>query len=58
LISSGRPVLIAIAGGSGSGKTTIAHAIFDRVGRSRIEWISHDSQEFPVEAAPLGSIAR
>jgi uridine kinase len=43
LISSGRPVLIAIAGGSGSGKTTIAHAIFDRVGRSRIEWISHDS---------------
>lgn len=43
LTSAGRPVLIAIAGGSGSGKTTIAHAIFDRVGRSRIEWISHDS---------------
>lgn len=38
-----RPVLIGIAGGTGSGKTTIAQTIFDRVGPSRIEWISHDS---------------
>lgn len=38
-----RPVLIGIAGGTGSGKTTIAQTIFDRVGRERIEWISHDS---------------
>lgn len=38
-----RPVIIGIAGGTGSGKTSIAHAIFDRVGRDRIEWISHDS---------------
>lgn len=38
-----RPVVIGIAGGTGSGKTTVARAIYDRVGRDRIEWISHDS---------------
>ena len=37
------PVVIAIAGGTGSGKTTVARAIYDRVGKDRIEWISHDS---------------
>lgn len=37
------PVLIGIAGGTGSGKTTIAQTIFDRVGPERMEWISHDS---------------
>ncbi len=40
---SSKPVIIGIAGGTGSGKTTIAHSIFDRVGRDRIEWISHDA---------------
>jgi uridine kinase len=38
-----RPVVIGIAGGTGSGKTTVARAIYDRVGSDRIEWISHDS---------------
>ena len=37
------PVLIGIAGGTGSGKTTVARAIYDRVGKDKIEWISHDS---------------
>lgn len=37
------PVIIGIAGGTGSGKTTVAGAICTRVGRDRIEWISHDS---------------
>ena len=37
------PVIIGIAGGTGSGKTTVARAIYDRVGSGRIEWISHDS---------------
>lgn len=37
------PVIIGIAGGTGSGKTTVAQAIYDRVGNDRIEWISHDS---------------
>lgn len=38
-----RPVVIGIAGGTGSGKTTVAKAIHDRVGKDKIEWISHDS---------------
>ena len=38
-----RPVIIGIAGGTGSGKTTVAATICSRVGRDRIEWISHDS---------------
>src|SRR3954452_22916205 len=37
------PVSIGIAGATGSGKTTVAQAIYDRVGPDRIEWISHDS---------------
>jgi uridine kinase len=38
-----RPVVVGIAGGTGSGKTTVARAIYDKVGKDRIEWISHDS---------------
>jgi uridine kinase len=38
-----RPVVIGIAGGTGSGKTTVARAIYDKVGKDKIEWISHDS---------------
>jgi len=37
------PVIIGIAGGTGSGKTTVARSIYDRVGPDRIEWISHDA---------------
>jgi len=37
------PIIVGIAGGTGSGKTSLARAIYDRVGRDRIEWISHDS---------------
>ena len=36
-------MFIGICGGTGSGKTTVARSIYDRVGRDRIEWISHDS---------------
>ena len=45
-----RPVIIGIAGGTGSGKTSLARAIYDRVGRDRIEWISHDSYYRDFEA--------
>ncbi len=45
-----KPVIIGIAGGTGSGKTTVARAIYDRVGRDRIEWISHDSYYRNFEA--------
>ena len=44
------PIIVGIAGGTGSGKTTVARSIYDRVGRDRIEWISHDSYYRNFEA--------
>jgi len=37
------PLVIAIAGGSGSGKTTVANVILDRVGAHRIAYLPHDA---------------
>lgn len=36
-------LVIGVAGGSGSGKTTVANAILERVGRERIAVLPHDS---------------
>ena len=36
------PVVIGVAGGTGSGKTTVANAIVHRVGKDRIALVSHD----------------
>lgn len=38
-----RPVTIAVAGGSGSGKTTVSNAILERVGSDHIAYIPHDA---------------
>lgn len=38
-----RPVIIGIAGGSGSGKTTIASAVVESVGSDRVVLIQHDA---------------
>lgn len=38
-----RPVVIGIAGGSGSGKTTIAHAVLEDVGPDRAVLVPHDA---------------
>jgi len=37
------PVVIGIAGGTGSGKTTVAHVILGRVGAGHIALLSHDA---------------
>jgi len=37
------PLVIGIAGGSGSGKTTVAQEILQRVGREQIAFLQHDS---------------
>lgn len=37
------PLVIGIAGGSGSGKTTVANAVLQRVGRQRIAYLPHDA---------------
>lgn len=42
-MAHGIPLVIGIAGGSGSGKTTVAQAILQRVGPDRIAYLQHDS---------------
>ncbi|RJQ40894.1 MAG: uridine kinase [Anaerolineaceae bacterium] len=37
------PIVIGIAGGTGSGKTTVANVILDAVGRHRISYLPHDA---------------
>jgi len=37
------PLIIGVAGGTGSGKTTIAHHIVDSIGSERVALIQHDS---------------
>ena len=37
------PVALGVAGGTGSGKTTVADAILDAVGRDRIASLAQDS---------------
>jgi uridine kinase len=37
------PLTIGVAGGTGSGKTTVANVILERVGRERISYLPHDA---------------
>ncbi len=46
------PLVIAIAGGSGSGKTTVAQAILNRVGKDRIAYLPHDAYYRDLSALP------
>lgn len=38
-----RPIVIAVAGGTGSGKTTVANQVLRRVGARHIAYIPHDA---------------
>ncbi len=38
-----RPIIIGVAGGTGSGKTTVSEMILKRVGAARIAYIPHDA---------------
>ncbi|MBI9048115.1 MAG: uridine kinase [Anaerolineaceae bacterium] len=38
-----KPIVIGIAGGSGSGKTTVANEILNKVGAHRIAFLPHDA---------------
>ena len=45
-------LVIGIAGGSGSGKTTVAQEILQRVGRERIAFLQHDSYYKDLSGLP------
>ncbi|MCG2768018.1 MAG: uridine kinase [Chloroflexota bacterium] len=46
-------VIIGVAGGTASGKTTVSQAILDRVGRDRIAFIQHDSYYRDLSHLPV-----
>lgn len=48
-----RPLVIGVAGGSGSGKTTVSNAIVERVGRERIALLQHDSYYHDLAHLPI-----
>ena len=46
-------IVIGIAGGSGSGKTTVANVILKRVGAHRIAFLAHDAYYKELKDLPL-----
>ncbi len=46
------PLVIGIAGGSGSGKTTVVKEILNRVGADRIAYLQHDSYYKDLSGLP------
>lgn len=47
-----KPLVIGIAGGSGSGKTTVSKAILNQVGPDRIAYIPHDAYYKDLSGLP------
>ncbi len=43
MLKRATPLVIGIAGGTGSGKTTVANVIIDRVGEKNISFLPHDA---------------
>ena len=52
MLSRQPPLVIGIAGGSGSGKTTVAQEILNRVGPSRIAFLQHDAYYKDLSGLP------
>lgn len=52
-MSTKRPVTIGVAGGTGSGKTTVATQILERVGSHHIAYLPHDSYYKDLKDMPL-----
>lgn len=50
---SEKPLIIGVAGGSGSGKTTVVDKILQRIGKSNIQLIEHDSYYRDLKHLPF-----
>jgi uridine kinase len=53
MLKRATPLVIGIAGGSGSGKTTVANVILSRVGASHIAYLAHDAYYKNLDNLPL-----
>jgi len=47
------PLIVGIAGGSGSGKTTIARALVARIGADSVAYLPHDAYYKPLAEMPV-----
>ncbi len=52
------PLVIGVAGGSGSGKTTVAQMVLKRVGKQRIAFLQHDSYYRELTGLPQAQRAQ
>jgi len=48
-----KPIIIGVAGGTASGKTTVSDAILERVGSDRIAYVQHDSYYRDLSHLPI-----
>jgi uridine kinase len=53
-----RPIIIGVAGGTGSGKTTVAMEILERVGTEHVAYIPHDAYYHDLQELPPAERAR
>ncbi len=48
-----RPIIIGVAGGTASGKTTVSHKILETIGADNLAYIQHDSYYRDLSHLPL-----
>ena len=53
-----QPIIVGVAGGTGSGKTTIAQAIYTTLGPELVAYIPHDAYYYDLSHLPLEERAR
>ena len=55
---SSHPIVFGVAGGTASGKTTVARSILDQVGAHRIAYLPHDAYYRDMAHLPLAERAQ
>jgi uridine kinase len=53
MVQSDKPIIFGVAGGTASGKTTVARAILDAVGASKVAYVPHDAYYRDMSILPL-----
>ena len=58
MVKKPTPIVIGIAGGSGSGKTTVAHVVLEQVGEQKIAFLAHDAYYKDLRELPYSQRAK